>query len=64
MNVSEAFNLSKVDKKLSALFDDVELKSVKVYKDKRVAYVYIEAGKIIPFKDKNRLENVLYSQVF
>ena len=57
MNLLDGFDSLKVDKKLSALFDGVELLKVQIDKKNRKARIMVESSKIIPYDLKCLMEN-------
>ena len=63
MNLLDGFDSLKVDKKLSALFDGVELIKVQIDKKNRKARIMVETSKIIPYESKQLMEKQIQIQI-
>jgi len=64
LNIFQSFEMLKVDKELSALFDNVEVVRLKINRDKRIVNIYVDSPKIFAFNDKLNLAEQLKNQVF
>ena len=64
MNIFEGFPELKVDRELVSLFDDVELIKVRINNESKHMTLFLDSPKIINFKDKLRLMEVMNEQMF
>ena len=64
MNIFEGFPELKVDRELVSLFDDVELIKVRINNESKHITLFLDSPKIINFKDKLRLMEVMNEQMF
>lgn len=64
MLLLDSFDGLKVDKELSALFDNVEIVKVKMSRENRHVIIFTNSNRIIEYKNRVRMEDELYRQVF
>lgn len=64
MLLLDSFEDFKLDNELTALFKNVELVKIRVFREERKATVYIDSPKIIEYSMTEKLRDRLYKQIF